>query len=190
MWRFRNLNRGMKILALLCILACIEFVLELVMASLLHYNTFVTDYYEFVELCVVCSVFLISAVNRSVRLIVLLMGVGYVVYWLFNIPSPYSQEVISGNTSIVSRMVMVAMSVVMMYSVSLHRPGRMIGAPIFWMSLGVLLYNSGSVVVFAFADILLKIGLPYFSAAWNINWILNIAAYLFYSQAFLCKQQV
>ena len=57
--------------------------------------------------------------------------------------------------------------------------------PKFWIASGILIYNSGTVVVLAFSNTLLEQGLELFNIAWHINWTLCIVSNLMYSYSFL-----
>ncbi len=189
-FRFRRLSGSMKLMAALTIFACIELGFEYLVPYLKHPNIFVSDYYEFIEFCTLWAVFSMSVQNRRTRIILGTRGTGFALYWLLHIPSPESQDVISGTTPVVSRVVLVAMTLVTIHALVALGTKRVIEAPIFWVAFGVLLYSAGTLMVMGLGNQILRLGKPYFDAAWQINWLMNIVANMFYTKAFLCKQQL
>lgn len=57
--------------------------------------------------------------------------------------------------------------------------------PKFWIAAGILIYNSGTVILMALSNTLLEQGLEIFNIAWHINWTLCIVSNLMYSYSFL-----
>lgn len=46
--------------------------------------------------------------------------------------------------------------------------------PLFLFGFSILIYNAGTVMILSFGNVLLKMGLEYFTMAWTINWSLAI----------------
>lgn len=64
------------------------------------------------------------------------------------------------------------------------------GQPIFWISLGVLIFHSVSLPNFIFINYLSRNNLPLAIALFNILLLLNILMYSFYLIAFLCLKPI
>jgi len=66
----------------------------------------------------------------------------------------------------------------------------MLERSVFWVAAAVILYSTGTMAVLGLGNFLMKLGRPYFVAAWHINWTLIIVANIFYTKGMLCKPQV
>jgi hypothetical protein len=187
-WRFRKLSRAMKVIAVLVALACIEFVFEEIATRWLGYNAFVSDYYEFVEFCMLWAVFSMSVSKRISRFILFPLGLAYIIVFLARLPSVHNTAAISTEISVISRVCLVAMSLVALYSTVEETTTRVVDIPVFWVLLAVVLYSAGTLMVFGLGNEILRLGARYFDTARRVNWSLNIVANLFYTKAFLCKE--
>lgn len=58
--------------------------------------------------------------------------------------------------------------------------------PMFWIGSSILIYNAGTILIFAFANLLLKYGLKYFEIGWYVNWSLEIVSNGLFAYAFSC----
>lgn len=190
LWVFRRLSAPLKIVAVLALLTCIVVAIEIIAAYLIHYNNFVTNFFEMVEFVVIVIAYFLYVRNRNSRLILISLSVPVIAVFLIKLPHLYNPSVIAENTSVVSRLALVALSLVALQSVMDSGTERVVDVPFFWVVFGVMLYSAGTIMVFGLADRLLKIGLPYFEMGWRVNWLLNIAANLFYTEAFLCRRQL
>ncbi len=180
----------MKVLAVLAGLACLELIAEYVVQRLIHYNTFLPRYYEALELLMIGWVYYLSFRKKGIRLVVVLLCAFFTIVWLIQVPHLYESHTVVGSTQILSRIVLVALSLVAFQSIGEVATNRLIEVPLFWVSLGVLLYSAGTLIVFGLGNEILKMGMSYFAAAWSLNWLLSIAANLFFAKAFLCRQEI
>jgi hypothetical protein len=55
--------------------------------------------------------------------------------------------------------------------------------------MSVILYSTATLIMVSLSHQLLELGMPYFTAAWNINWTFIIVANLLYAKGLLCKSQ-
>ncbi len=189
-WKYRTLNKSMRVFAVLSVLACIDLVAEILLAYVLHYNSFLTSYYEFIELLMLGSVFYFSLGNRRSRVLVVSLAGIFTVFWLSQIPSFYNPAELVGSTQVVSRISLIFMSLTTLYSINEGRTARMIDIPVFWAAFGVLLYSAGTLVTVGLGNQILTMGRNYLAVAWSTNWLLGTASNLFYAKAFLCRQEI
>lgn len=188
-WRFRKLNKPMKVLVFLTVIACLELGVEFSVAYWKHYNNFVSTYYEFVEFCLLCSIFFMFIDRRGSRVALIALASVYVVIWVIKIPTFYNPAIVAGDVEVLSRIFLVTLSLITLQSILDLGTARLIDTPVFWVVAGVVLYSAGTLLVMGLSTQLMKFGRAYFLAAWDINWALNIVTNLFYTKAFSCKQQ-
>jgi hypothetical protein len=58
--------------------------------------------------------------------------------------------------------------------------------PLFWIGSSILIYNAGTILIFTFANLLLKYGLKYFEIGWYVTWSLEIVSNGLFAYAFSC----
>lgn len=186
-WRFRRLEKPMKLLAILAVLACIQLGVEFLVAKWIHNNSAETDYYEFVEFWFLWAVYFVFLPKKGYRLLLILLGTLFAATWIIRISCSPDTIGMGSSVNIASRIVLVAVSLVALYSLVTTGTSRLVEVPVFWVAMGVILYSAGTVMVVGFGPRLLKLGMPYFEMAWRINWLLTIAANLLYAKGLLCR---
>ena len=186
--RFRVLQRPLRILAVLSVLACFTEVIEYLVARWNHYNAFISSYYEFFEYSMLLGVYFTSVGKKRTRAIIIALELIFAVVWLIEVPTFYNPRAVTADVQTVSRILLIVASLVILQSILDQSSNRLMDLALFWVASGVILYSTGTLMVFSLANRLLKLGLPYFEMAWRINWLLSITANLFYVRAFLCKQ--
>jgi hypothetical protein len=101
----------------------------------------------------------------------------------------YDPDHIDSAMAIVSRILLIVMSLVTLQAAMRDEQSHLTARPIFWVVIGVILYSSGTMLVFGLSNQLLKLGETYFIVAWHVNWSLLIIANLAYTRGMLCKSQ-
>jgi hypothetical protein len=185
--RFKRLSKPMRFLAVLTVLACVQMVASALAGLWKHTNIFLDDYYALVEFCILWTVYFFSIRRRNSRLLLVVLGVMYLAAWLIKVPFYDGPIPIGGSMAVIDRIVLIVLSLVVAQEVLSGEATQILEKPVFWVVMGVVLYATGTIMVFGFSDRLLKSGLPYFEMAWRINWTLLIAANLFYTKALMCN---
>jgi hypothetical protein len=185
--RYKRLTKPMQILAILSVYACAELAVEIAAAKYLKNNSFLDDYSTLVEFSLLWGVYFFGNKSQKIKWFLVGFGVFFLIAWvagvtMFNSPQPYG-----GRLAVPSRIVLIALSLIVLQEVFKNQSLQIIEQSVFWVALGVLLYSAGTIMVFGFATRLLKLGVPYFEMAWRVNWVLIISANLFYTKALLCK---
>jgi hypothetical protein len=185
--KFRRLERGMQFLALLCVLACVQLVAENVVALIFTNNYFLVDYYTIVEFSLLAAVFYFSIDSKFSRQMIAVLFSAFFIYWSINMVQRPDPQEINTKLAMVSRVFLIAVSLVgFQYSLK-EGSSVMSKMPIFWVSFAVVLYSAGTLIVFGLSNQLLKLGRPYFDIAWHINWGLLIVVNLMYSKGMICR---
>jgi hypothetical protein len=89
--------------------------------------------------------------------------------------------------AMMARSFLIVMSAVTLWSLIRDEHSVLLEQPVFWVVAGVTVYATGTIVVLGLSNYLLELGLPYFAAAWYLNWCLLIAANIFYTKGLLCR---
>ena len=178
----------MRFLAVLCVVACIQLVAENIVGYLYGNNYFLVDYYTVVEMSLLAAVFFFSAKSNVRRLAVAVLFFSFIAYWVIDMLQKPDPQLINTKLAMVSRVFLIAMSLVGFQNVLAGEASAISRAPVFWVSFAVALYSAGTLVVFGLSNELLKMGFVYFSAAWYINWTLVIVVNLMYSKGMLCRE--
>jgi hypothetical protein len=185
--RFRKLAYPMRILSALCVVALLEIILARFVGHLRIKNYFVSEFYMVVEVTFIYAVYYLYATSLKQKLMIATPGILFFLIWLGTMLFSPGPQQIGGGMSVVSRLFMIAASLMMLQSLIADSSSRLIERSLFWMVIAVLLYATGSMVVIGLSDRLLKDNYWLLYIAYHINWALLIAANLLYSKAFLCK---
>lgn len=185
--RYTNLDKAMRLFAVFSLVACINVALEYVLASLKIRNYILADIYYLVEIAFVAIIYHLSVAGKATRtLLNTCLGL-YSLLWLVDELFLVSPDRLNNVLSTVSKIVLVVMSIVTLNTYLRSASSRLTREPIFWILAGMILYSSGSFVVFGLSNELLRLGRTYFDIGWHINWILLIVANLLYTKGLLCK---
>jgi len=190
MIRFAKLNRAMRILTLLSVLACFNIAAQYLLAAWRIKNYFISDYYRVVEISLLCAVFQFSVGSKGPRIVLRALGILFIVIWIVDMIYFHNPELLNSGMAMTSRIFLIVMSLVTLQAATKDEKPHLLERPIFWVGIGVVLYSSGTLLVLGLSNQLLKLGQTYFVVAWHINWSLLIAANLFYTKGMLCKFQV
>ena len=188
--RFAKTNRAMRILAVLCIFACLDVGGQMFLGMRNVKNYFISDYYTVVETSLLCAVFYFSVTPKGVRNVLRILGIAFFLIWAadriwFNNP-----DQIDSGMAMISRTFVLVMSLITLQATMRDERSRLVERPVFWVVMAVVLYSSGTMLVLGLSNQLLELGKPYFDVAWHINWSLLIIANLFYTKGMLCKSRV
>jgi hypothetical protein len=187
--RFARSNRAMRILAVLCVLACLDVAGQLFLGARSVRNYFISDYYRVIETSLLCAVFYSSVAAKGIRRVLIVLGILFVLIWgtdmiWFNNPDQYKS-----GMAMISRTFVLVMSLMTLQATLKDEGSRLVDRQIFWIAMGAVLYSSGTLLVVGLSNQLLQLGQSYFIVAWHINWALLIIANLFYTKGFLCKSE-
>jgi len=187
--RFAVVSRAMRVLTVLCVLACIDIVAQYLVALWGMKNYFLSDYYRVIEVSLLCAVFHFSTVSKGTRIVLRLLGILFVVIWAVDMISFHDPNRINSGMAMISRTFLIVMALVTLQSAIKDEKSNLLERPVFWVVMGVVLYSAGTLLVVGLSNQLLELGVPYFVVAWHINWSLLIIANLLYTKGMLCKSQ-
>jgi len=187
--RFSKLSRAMRLLTILCVLACIDIAVQLLVAFGGMKNYFLSDYYRVIEVTLLCVVFYLSSVSKGTRIVLRALGILFVVIWIVDMFYFHDPHRMNSTMAMTSRTFLIVMSLVTLQSAIEDERSHLLERPVFWVVMGVVLYSAGTLLVVGLSNQLLALGKVYFDVAWHINWSLLIIANLLYTKGMLCKSQ-
>ncbi len=185
--RFQKLGRGMRFLALLCVLACVQLIAENIVGWIFRNNYVLVDFYTLVEFTLLAVVFFVSVKSEISRFGLAALFVAFFIYWTIDMIQRRDPNEINTNLAMVSRVFLIAVSLIGFHHALKEGAAEISHTPIFWVSFAVALYSAGTLIVFGLSNQLLAMGRVYFDIGWHINWILLIVANLMYSKGMLCR---
>ena len=187
--RFFSLSRAMRILVVLCVLACIDVAAQIFVALWIGNNLFISHFYVVVEFVMLCSVFYRSVPQKRTKNTLLMTGAAFVVFWAADLIFFFDPRQINTAIQLVDRILLIVMSTITLQAVMRDEGSSLLERPVFWAAISVILYSAGSLMAVGLGNQLMALGRDYFVFAWNINWTLIIIANILYAKGMLCKSQ-
>jgi hypothetical protein len=185
--RFRRLEIGTRILAVLCIVAPMQLTLSFVMSRLGIRNYEVLNNYRPFELLLIGAVLYGLSVHAVVRRIVAVGVTLFLALWIVDLNTLDDPTQINNRMAMLSRIIVIVMTLPALYFGQRATSGLFSQSPLFWVGTAALLYSSGSLFVVGFSNQLAAGSRETFISAWHINWSLLIMNNLFYMKGLLCK---
>lgn len=185
--RYVGLSSPMKLLSVLCIVAAINAVLSFILGRLGYNNQPLANAYAVAEFVLLIFVFRAGLRSRVGNR--LLLGCAALLPIVWTLHQFLVGNLLEMNTdmALLSKGILVLISIFAMAQVltgeSLAPLGR---RPMFWTSMAVMLYATGTFVVFGLGNYFLQTDVHLFVAAWQINWVLIITSNLLFTKALLC----
>ena len=189
-WVYARLNRGMRLLVVLCILACANVGLQFGLSLWRITNYIVADCYRVVEVSLITGVLYLSSTLERARLVITCIGVIFALIWIGDMAWLNDHDHINSGMAMISRMFLIVMSLITLYAEVMSERSNLAERSVFWISVGVALYSSGTLLAVASSNYLLGLRRAYFDVAWHFNWGLLVVANLMYTKGIMCKPQV
>jgi hypothetical protein len=186
-WRFRSLNRAMRVLTILCLFSCLDIIAQYFLALWLGNNLILSHFYVALELSLLCLVFYWSVPAGSTRITLLVTGSIFIVVWAADLIFFFDPQHINTLTQMVERIALIVMAIVTLQATMRDETTSLLERPIYWAAISVILYSAGSLMAVGLGNQLMSLGYSYFEIAWDINWTLIIIANLLYMKGLLCK---
>ena len=185
--RYSKLSLSMKVLLVFCIITSAEIAAEWVLAFHQINNLFLANTGVGIEVLFIASVYVIALDVKNVRIVIVVITALFMCLW---VPDRIFLEVpgqINESMAIASRVVISAISIIALHTVARRTTGSLTDEALFWVTTANIRLSTGDIFVLGFSNELLANGISYFTAAWDINWSLDIIAYVLFSKGFFCK---
>jgi hypothetical protein len=186
-WRFKRLERPMKVFLLLCVWSCIETTAEYIL-SLRHINnSFLINYYFLIDSLFLSILYSYATEDKRTKRSFFFLTLIFCCVWVFDSLYFSVPDQLNSEMAVTSRIFIIIVSILIVLDVMKKTDRLLIDEPIFWVSAGYALYSAGVLLIFGLSNELLKLGMFYFSIAWHINWSLIIVSNLMFTRGFFCK---
>jgi hypothetical protein len=183
---FRRLNRPMKIFLFLCSAIFIQFLIELTYALLRRNNHEITNLGNVMEAAVICAVYFTAVKEKNYRTVFLTMVGLFFIFLLIGVMLYHVPDRIDPVAASLGKIAIISCGFIYLFHELKFSASPISLNPIVWFAVGSLIYNVGTIFIFALSTVLLKMGDTVFIMAWNINFLLIIAANIIYMKGFLC----
>jgi len=185
--RYNRFTTSMRILAVLAFVSCTNIIILFVMARLKANNQPLANIFVLLEFLLVGLIYFHSATSSRLRGFLLGCLFFFPFIWIvnrafFDVPLQMNTEM-----ALLSRLFLILMSIFIVAQEQRDLSGRMIDKSVFWVATSVILYSSGTFIVFGVGNLLLKTDVSQFVWAWHINWSLIIISNLLYTKALFCR---
>ncbi len=190
LWRFKELNRPMKLFAVFCLVGVLNVLVEFALSRMNMRNYILSDFYFLVSVPFLGLIYHRSITSPFLRSALRILSVLFILIWIVQKVFFADPNQLSSTLAMITAIFLVIMSILTLNNMLKSSSSSLSGEPIFWVLAGTIVYYSGSFAVMGLGNALLKNSLSLFVAAWYINWILTVVSMLLYAKGFLCKSQV
>ncbi len=187
LWRFRSLDRSMKIFFLLCVWSCVEIVAEYMLSVRHINNTFIINYFLLIDALFLFLLYLFSTDDRRTKRNIFILALLFICAWIVDKIFLAVPDQINSEMAVTSQIFIILASIVIVQAIMKKSSNLLIDEPIFWVAAGHVLYSAGVLLIFGLSNELLKLGPVYFNVSWHINWALAIVANLMFARGFFCR---
>jgi len=177
----------MRILVVLCIISSVNIVTQFILGRLGITNYILSNTFVPIEFLLLVGIYFYSCFSQRSKKILVSGAVFFIVIWLVNKFLLENSSQMNSPMAMISRVFLVSLSLMVIYDAMKDEAKRLIDRSVFWVATGVVLYSSGTFIVFGVSNELLKSNASHFVVAWHINWSLLIITNLLYTKALLCK---
>jgi hypothetical protein len=151
-----------------------------------HSSILLGNFFSLIELLVYSALFLPVVFKKSRNLIIFTISLMFCVYFI--VTTIYSGGANHVNTifNVSECVLLLIIAGLLLLKISLDSFIALNKNPLFWVGTGMLIYSL-SFLAFVVVDIEIKDKTSALNSLWGIHSIVNIAANIFYSIAFLCR---
>jgi hypothetical protein len=186
--RYKNLEKGVRALVVLCVANCCQTTLSFVLSMMRIPNLELLNDYRPVELVLLGAVFYLFVESSPVRRFLTACVALYVIVWMADKLSLDDPAQLNNRMALLFCLIAIIISIVALHAGQKSMSGSFLRSSLFWVGTAVLLYSSGTLLLLGWSNQLAKYGTDTFITAWQINWVLLSMANLFYAKGLLCKR--
>ncbi|MEX2116122.1 MAG: hypothetical protein WEB37_04490 [Bacteroidota bacterium] len=186
--RYKDLGSTLRLLSLLCLIAAANSVIGFALGRFGINNQPLANCFVVVEFVMVGLIFRSAVRSRALKLLFAASVIVFPAVWVLH--QGLFADLFRMNTemAVVSKALLVLLAVAAMGQMLSGDPQIPFGTqPVFWIATAVLLYSTGTFVVFGLGNYFLETNKDLFVAAWHMNWALIISSNLLFTKALLCS---
>ncbi len=171
---FKKLQRRGKIYFLFFVLNMFGVFIETVIANYHVNNQWFINIFRTVELLYFIELFSIWIPSSKVKMFSWVLFISFLIFSILNTHFFLDPNSINSSDEVFSNVIHIILSgIILYYFVKDDLRSTLQDYRVLFAS-GILLYNAGIILIFAFSNTLLKMGMEYFDVAWHFNWSLTI----------------
>lgn len=176
----------LKVFTLFCVYSTLHLIAEFTLGRMKISNQFLLNYHQIVELTAILFVYYSWAIEKRIKNLFLIFGLGYSLMWVVNKLFFEDPMHFSENISILALFIQIISSIIILNALVGSSRESVTRHAIFWIALGVLLYAAGTIIISGFSNTILALGMEYFNILWHFNWGFTIIANILYARSFAC----
>jgi hypothetical protein len=182
---YQRLRSSVRIFYFYCAVVMAGVIIELIVSFFGINNHWIINIFRLFEIFIL-AVYCLRTINHSpFHYLIYASVLLFLLIWLFTNFLQDKIETFNAVDAFTAGVIQLVLSGILLFHAVHKDEVSPIKTPKFWIATGILIYNSGTVVVLALSNTLLEQGLELFNIAWHINWSLCIVSNLMYSYSFL-----
>jgi hypothetical protein len=183
--RYKSLRSSERIFLSYCVVLMLGVFIEVTASLLGIHNHFIINVFRLFDVLIFTFYFSKTTTTKIFKIIASVSAILFLGVWICTNIVYTQMNVFNTVDAFVSGVLYLILAGILLF-VTVHKvEKRSTRLPAFWVAFGVIIYNSGSIMVLAFSNTLLEQGIELFNIAWHINWTLCIVSNLMYSYSFL-----
>ena len=184
---WKRSSNAIKVFTALCCITVIEVSISYALGRSGIRNNVVSNYYRLIEVVLLLWCYLLWLRSQALVRITKLVGVIFFLSWLADEVWFPNTSQINSVMAIVARLVIIGATIALFSDILSSSNIPFLKHPMFWIGAGELLYCCGTILVLAFSNITLKLGMSYFTALWYVNWGAAILSNILYARSFFVR---
>lgn len=187
-FRWKGSAKAQKVLILFVVEMFVTGFAEVILSYFYMPNLWLISLSTWVEFILIVIIFYYLKTKKRDKFLLLLAGGSFTLFWLISKLTFEPMSVIGNYTSVVARLLQIYMSVSVLFDILKDTDVHLKNDPRIWVASGIIIYSTGSLLLFILFMDIVKISLELFKLVWHINFILNIVSDLLYARGIWCKK--
>jgi len=186
--RYTRLHRRDKVFYLFCVFNVIGVVTEDILSEYNYHNHLFINIFRLMEITFLSVLFYLWFERKQFKTLSRIAPVVFGATWivtniLFHFTAPF-------NTidATLANAIRIILSSALLFELIYSHDHPFIQDKLFWIALGIFMYNSIFIIILMLSNWLLQQGMSYFYIAWHVNWSLSILCNILFSLSFFIQR--
>lgn len=185
-YMYRTLGRQGKFFFLYCFLMALGILVEDVIPRMGISNHFFLKIFVIGETIGITGMFCVFVKNARWRRFALILLILFLATSAGHYAFTHAQEAFNEVDIFFSGAIQILFGGILVYVAINVQEVPYQKNPLFLFGFSILIYNAGTIMILSFVNVLLKMGVEYFTMAWYINWSLMIFSNILFAYTFFC----
>lgn len=186
-YRWKKLSKPVKVLTIFFCFSLLIVAGEETLRRMHIHNLFLGKIHQVIEIQCFFYLYWKYSSSRVFKDGIQYAGMFYLLFWVvtqvyFDDPDKFNEIIAT-----VANFALIVVSVLSLYELAQQATIPLHKYTMFWISAAIIIYSSGTIIIFSFSNSILALGNTYFSAFWHINWMLIIIVNSMFARSFWCK---